>query len=635
MNDIDTIKKRLSERADSVMSSHYPNATQRNGQWIMGDLEGNQGQSCKSFYGKSNGVFMMKDNATGETKDILWLLQNALGVSFKDMLPEARKICGISTVVPSTPKKKKPTVAKGRGRSIKDTPAYQYLTQDRQLCSEVLEQYRVGYAPLDTANNEHSWTAPYVDTEGDLVHIKQTGLNKNEKGKKEIRSSPPHSTLWGWWNVDDNTRKIIITEGEVDAMSVAQITRKYPALSLPSGCSDMNWIDHDWDQLAQFETIYLVMDMDDAGEIAAKTISDKLGKARCRRVNIGHGCNDVNELLKTGKGTPTYFEGLLSRAKTFDPPSVVTPLNQTEEAIRENQERQESVKVKNFAFPDMEFKLINGDTGIITGQAGSGKTDLANQIMLNEANNGEVVCIVAADTPANDLCILNAWQIFGHDPDAHEIRMAGEALENRLFFIDAVNHRMGSEELIKTMEYVVQRYGVTRFLIDNLFEVDDIAKDDYNKQDKFVRMLDKFDKEHRTNTMLVAHALMGEDHAWKKAGLRDIEGSKGMVKPIQYAIGVFRNRVKENPEEFDEGERTSQKIQNLMDGLDAYFTVFKCRNGFRKEFCQGLSFDVGSRRFKTPWTSYRCPFTVEIKQEVMVDELKEQDMDAVDADCPF
>lgn len=632
MSDIERIKRSLTDRADTVMQKYYPNATLKNGTWIMGDLQGGAGQSCRSFHMK-NGVFRMKDHATGESKDILGLLQDGLGVSFKDMLPEARKICGIATVLPSVPKKAKPSAPKGSGRSIKDTPAFEYLTQDRQLCKDVLEKYKVGYSAFKTDANEHAWTAPYIDTDGDLVHIKKTGINKDSKGKKEIRSSTPHSTLWGWWLVDANTRKIIITEGEIDAMSLAQITQKYPALSLPSGCADMGWIDHDWDQLAQFETIFLVMDMDEAGENAARTISDKLGKARCRRVSIGQGCNDVNELLKTGKGTTTYFDGLLKRAKTFDPPSVVSPVNQSESAIRENEERRESIKVKNFAFPDMDFKLIDGDTGIITGQPGSGKTDLANQIMLNEMEQGQVVCIVAADTPANDLCTLAAWQIFGHDPDAHEIRLACEAMENKLFFIDAVTHRMGGDELLGTMEYVTQRYGVTRFLIDNLFEVDDIAKDDYNKQDKFVRALDKFDKEHRTNTMLVAHALMGDDHAFRKAGLRDIEGSKGMVKPIQYAVGVFRNRVKENPHEFYEGDKTPQKIQNLIDGHDAYFNVFKCRNGFRKEFSQGLSFDIRSRRFKTPMSHFKSPFTVEVRQDtISVDEV-EGNIDSVD--IPF
>ena len=630
MNDIDQIKKSLSSRADSVMSQYYPNATQKNGTWMMGDLQGNPGQSCKSFHGKANGVFMMKDNATSETKDILWLLQEGLGVSFKEMLPRAREICGIVTIAPVTVKKEKPKTPKGRGKRIKGTPAFEYLTQGRQLCADILEKYKVGYAPMNTESNKHGWMIPYIDTDGDLVHTKTTGIEKDAKGKKEITGTKPHSTLWGWWNVDSNTRKIIITEGEVDAMSCAQITSKYPTLSLPSGCADMKWIDHDWDQLAQFETIYLAMDMDDAGEIAAKTISDKLGKARCRRVKIGKNCNDVNELLCSGSGTPAYLEGLLSRAKTFDPPSILGASDGIEDAIRENEERLESIKVKNFVFPDMDFKLIDADTGILTGQSGSGKTDLANLIMLNEMQHGQVVCIVAADTPANDLRILSAWQIFGHSPDAHEIRLACEAMEGKLFFIDAVNHRMGGDELLKTMEYATQRYGVTRFLIDNLFEVDDIKKDDYNKQDQFVRDLDKFDKTHRTNSMLVAHALMGDDHATKKPTLRDIEGSKGMTKPIQYAISIFRNRVKENPAEFENGDQTPQKIENLITGSDAYFNVFKCRNGFRKELSQGLDFEVSSRRFKTPYGRFNSPFEVKMNQEnITLADLEDQDTSEV------
>lgn len=626
MADTNTIKRELSNRADAVMQKYYPNAVQRNGQWMMGDLQGNAGQSCKSFHAKTGGTFLMKDNATGETKDILWLLQQGLGVDFKEMLPVAKEMCGITSVEPVLVKRPKPSKPSVNSSSIKGTPAYEYLTKERQIHEDILEKYRIGYRARKTDCNEHAWTAEFVDTEGDLVYVKTTGLNKNEKGKKEICSTPPYSTLWGWWNTDGNTRKIVITEGEADAMSLAQMECKYPVLSLPSGVSDMGWIDHDWDTLDQFETIYLAMDMDEAGEHAAKVIADKLGKTRCRRIKIGHKSNDANELLCSGKGTAKYLDGLISRAKTFDPPSILGATDGVEEAIAENEERKEAIKHKNFVFPDMEFKLLDGDTGILTGNPGAGKSDLGNLIMLNEIQHGQVVCIVAGDTPANDLRTLSAWQIFGHDPSGMEIRGACEALDGKLFFIDAVNHRLGADELISTMEYVTKRYGVTRFMIDNLFEVDDIKKDDYNAQDKFVRALDKFDKTHRTNTMLVAHALMSDEHDTKQPTLRDIEGSKGMVKPIQYAISIFRNRVKEHPEEHENGDNTHARIRKLLDGHDAYFNVFKCRNGFRKEFSQGLEFHAASRRFRTTFGKFETPFKVE-KEQAVADIKEEEGVD--------
>jgi hypothetical protein len=116
---------------------------------------------------------------------------------------------------------------------------------------------------------------------------------------------------------------------------------------------------------------------------------------------------------------------------------------------------------------------------------------------------------------------------------------------------------------------------------------------------------------------------MGDDHSIRKPTLRDIEGSKGMTKPIQYAISIFRNRVKEQPNEYEDGERTPQKVQKLIEGDDAYFNVFKCRNGFRKELSQGLSFDVSSRRFKTPYARYKSPFDVSMNQEeINVSELE-------------
>lgn len=580
----------------------------------MGDLDGNSGESTQ-VYRQKGGIYFAKDNATGDSVNVLNLLHRKLGGSWADTMADARKICGVTDVRPAFEVKKPAKPKEKLGKLSDSTPEFKYLTQDRQLSKEILDKYCVKTHRRGSGSNKNFWAVSFRDSAGDYVYLKSTGIEKNEKGKKDIWSTKPYHTLWGWWLVDKNTKKICITEGEIDAMSVAQMGCGCPVLSMPSGSSNLDWIGNDFDALQQFEKIYIITDMDASGEQAAQSIANRLGATRSFRVTLPDAYNDANDFLLSGKATKSKLYQLMREASTYDPVTLIGIEDGVEAAIQRNNEMKEATKTRNFLFPTMDFKLISKDTGILTGICGHGKTDLANCIMLNEMRQGEVVCIAAFDTPVDDLIRLCAWQMVMGEPDDHDIRMCAAALKGKLYFIDGVNNEIGSKSLLDDMDYAAKRFGCTRFLIDNLSEVADIRKDDYDAQDRFVRNLDKFDKKTGTNTILVAHSLMSsEGSEWKIPSRRDVEGSKGMVKPIQFGITVFRNKVKEKPEEYDEEDRTPKKIQRLITGSDVYFSVWKQRNGFRAEFVQGLKYDRKARTYATEYANFVSPYALEQEQ---------------------
>jgi twinkle protein len=627
------LNRLLSDRIEAVMGTHFPEATKRGASYKMGDLDGNAGQSTGVFR-QRGGIYFAKDNATGDSVNILNLLHRKMAGSWADTMAEARKICGVTNVRPAF-EAKKPAKPKERFSKLGDeTPEFKYLSQDRQLSRDVLDKYCVKAHRRGSSSNKNFWAITFRDSVGDYVFAKSTGIEKNEKGKKDIWSTKPYATLWGWWLVNDNTKKICITEGEIDAMSIAQMGCKFPVLSMPSGSSNLDWIGNDFEALQQFEKIYLITDMDSSGEQAAQNISNRLGATRCFRVTLPEAYNDANEFLCSGKATKSKLDSLMREAATYDPETLIGVEDTVEAAIQRNNEMKEATKNRNFLFPALDFKLVNKDTGILTGMVGHGKTDFANCVMLNEMRQGEVVCIAAFDTPIDDLLRLCAWQMVMGEPDDHDIRLTAEALNGKLYFIDGVNNEIGSKSLLDDMDYAAKRFGCTRFLIDNLSEVADIRKDDYDAQDRFVRAVDKFDKKTGTNSMIVAHSLMSaEGCEWKIPGRRDVEGSKGMVKPIQYGLTMFRNKVKEKPEEYDDGDRTPKKIERLIDGSDTYFSVWKQRNGFRSEFVQGLRYDRNARVYAMQYEGgFRSPYPLQQEQtEVTIADLEDQDT----SDVPF
>lgn len=621
MSNPEELNRALSERADQVISTYFPNAKKTGASWKLGDIDGNSGSSAGIFRGHG-GIYLFKDNNTGDSTNILGLLHHALGGTWSDTMATAKKMCGIHDVTP-TQKPKKPSPPAEKRHSMRGTPAFKYLHEERGLGEKTLMTYEIRSHNRPSKYNEDFWSCKFIDTDGDYVMIKSTGINKISGSRKDIWSSAPYATLWGWWLVDDNTREIIITEGEIDAMSLHQMGADCPVLSMPSGSSNLGWIASDYIRLQQFERIYIFTDMDDSGERAAQEIAKRLGLTRCFRSSLPEGYNDANEFLISKEYGKTTLMDICRDSKTYDPQTMIGVEATTKAAILRNDEMIEAVANRNFVFPSLDFKLIPKDTGILTGMIGHGKTDWGNFLMLNEIRTGEIVCIGAFDTPMEDLLRLCAWQIFGHEPSSREIVKASEMLAGKLYFIDGVNNTINSTSLLQDMEYACHRFGCTRFMIDNLSEVDDINKDDYDGQDRFVRSIDKFDKKNGTNTMIVAHALMSSDSETHIPARRDVEGSKGMVKPIQYGMTMFRNKVKEKPDEYDEGDRTIKRVKRLLEGEDVYLSIWKQRNGFREEFIQGLKYCKKARWYSMPYEKFKSPFPSEGKQVELIEVPRE------------
>jgi len=92
-----------------------------------------------------------------------------------------------------------------------------------------------------------------------------------------------HDALFGWQAWPMGGRKIVITEGEIDALTVSQVQgNKYPVVSLPNGAgSAKKAIMANLEYLKKFDEVVLMFDMDDAGRKATEQAAKLLGpKAR-------------------------------------------------------------------------------------------------------------------------------------------------------------------------------------------------------------------------------------------------------------------------------------------------------------------------------------------------------------------
>lgn len=74
-------------------------------------------------------------------------------------------------------------------------------------------------------------------------------------------------------------------------------------VSVPCGCTNLEWIDHCWEWLEKFQTIILFGDNDEPGRKMVKDVIRRLDEARCMVVDDypgrpdGTPCKDANEIL--------------------------------------------------------------------------------------------------------------------------------------------------------------------------------------------------------------------------------------------------------------------------------------------------------------------------------------------------
>ena len=111
--------------------------------------------------------------------------------------------------------------------------------------------------------------------------------------------------LYGAHLFKGNNKKLIITEGEIDCLSVSQVINGYPVVSIPNGANNAKAaIKENLEWLERFEEVVLCFDMDEAGRKAVKECAPlfSIGKVKVMSLPL----KDPNEMLKAGKIEELY-----------------------------------------------------------------------------------------------------------------------------------------------------------------------------------------------------------------------------------------------------------------------------------------------------------------------------------------
>jgi len=134
---------------------------------------------------------------------------------------------------------------------------------------------------------------------------------------------PKSVALYGQWLWRDKGKRVIVTEGELDALSVSQTQQnKWPVVSLPNGAqSAEKAIQKSLEWLEGFESVVLCFDQDEPGQAAVEKVAPLFSPGKCKIARLPSEYKDANDMLRAGKDAE--LQECLWGAKTYRPDGIV------------------------------------------------------------------------------------------------------------------------------------------------------------------------------------------------------------------------------------------------------------------------------------------------------------------------
>ncbi len=528
----------LSDRAIEVCAHLLPGGKRDGSEWRTGGIDGEPGQSMGVCL-KGGKVGVWQDFATGETGgDLLDLWAAVRRCSLKAAMDEAKKYLGVSDPVLIRPARKdysrpeRPKCAAPKPQS----PVMEYLA-GRGLEERTIKAFKIGEKGRDIV-------FPFL-RDDTLIHWKTLSIDRVD-GKKKIMAAPgSEPCLFGWQAIPDSAREVTICEGEIDAMTAWQYG--HPALSVPMGGgagAKQGWIEHEFENLQRFDVIYISMDDDEPGRIAADEIIKRLGRERCRVLTLG--CKDFNTALDALFYTVEDVNDRYAKAKSMDPDKLVGAEAFTNEVMSEFYDRNPVMMGMDLPWKkSLEIiKFRGSEVTVWTGWSGHGKSQLLNYIAFHGMHSKQAkFCIASMEMPARRTLQRMVRQAAGMAfPSRGYIGEIMSQLGESLWIYDQVGSAKTSE-MLETFRYAAKRYGVTQFIVDSLAKLG-MAEDDYNGQKAAMEALVGFAHEMDVHVHLVAHPRKADDET-RPPGKLDVRGGAILTDLADNVITVWRNKKKE------------------------------------------------------------------------------------------
>ncbi len=442
---------------------------------------------------------------------------------------------------PSTPTKRKdasPLIQFGR---------YQDLTS-RGIRQDVAEKY--GYFVGKDTKGQAVQVAPYRNRKGQIVGQKVRGPNKSFYTTGEFKDLQ----LFGQHLYKTGGKRILVVEGEIDALSGAQMLGTWPVVSIPYGAqAAARAVNDNIEFLESYEKVVFGFDMDEPGREAVAECSALLSPGKAAIMELPK--KDANEMLQDG--LVKEFVTAFWEAREFRPDGIVR-LSDIRERILAKPEMGLPWFLESLSKVTYARRL--GETYAFGAGTGIGKTDfLTQQIQFDVDVLHEKVGLFFLEQMPPETAKRVAGKFAGkrfHVPDGswkqEELVEVIDRLEadGRLFFYD--NFGATDWNVIKgAIRYLAQAHGVRLFYLDHLTALAAAEEDERVALERIMADMAQTAKALNVIIHFVSHLATPDGKPHEEGGrvmIRHFKGSRAIGFWSHFMFGLERDTQAEEEE---------------------------------------------------------------------------------------
>ena len=343
----------------------------------------------------------------------------------------------------------------------------------------------------------------------------------------------------------------VVTEGEIDAMSVSQVQgNKFPVVSVPNGAqSAKKYLAANLEWLSQFSRVVLCFDSDEPGRQAAEACLAVLPLGKAAICHLPR--KDANDMLQAGE--EAQLRDLLWKATPSRPDGIVNAADLWDELIRPG-----SASVCSYPWPALDRMargFRKGEMVTLTAGSGIGKSLICRHIAHHFLERGLRVGYIALEESLQrtmqGIVGLHIGKPIHLDPalaDQQEVRNGFDEVfgSGRCFLYDHFGS-MDPDHLINKIRFLADGEGADIVFLDHLtIVVSGLADIDERRAiDVTCTKLRQVVEQTGIGLLLVSHLKRPEGRSHEEGAatsLSQLRGSHAIAQLSDMVIGAERNQ---------------------------------------------------------------------------------------------
>lgn len=394
--------------------------------------------------------------------------------------------------------------------------------------------------------------APYYDVSGTLIAQKIRTPSKDFSVLGNISTAQ----LFGA-NLWNSGKKIVVTEGEIDALSVSQVQgNKWPVVSVPNGAQGAKKaVMKNLEYLNKFEEVIFMFDQDEPGKKAMAECVELFEPGKAKIATLP--CKDANECLQ--KNQAEAIIQAIWNAKAYRPDGIISG-----EELWDSVRAEDTVHSTPYpweALNNVTRGARRGELVTLTAGSGIGKSAVVREIAHHLIKNDQTVgMIMLEENPKRTALGLMGIELNrplhltkeGVDEVSLKAAFDSTVGSGRLYLY---NHFGSSDidNLVSRVRFLARGCGCNWIVLDHLsIVVSGLGDGDERRLiDNAMTYLRTLVEETGVGLFLVSHLRRPEGDKGHEQGaktsLSQLRGSHSIAQLSDMVIGLERDQQGKNP----------------------------------------------------------------------------------------